>query len=81
MHTLMTCSLSTRHGRCDRLMCSQAVGWEVELTADIYGWTHRGPLDMMEVQAAVQWFATRRRVGIARAMSAWARDVPGAEDA
>ena len=63
-------------------MCSQAV--EVEwssLTMDIYDWTSRGPLRMTVVEAVVQWFATRRRVGIARAMSAWARDVPGAEDA
>ena len=38
---------------------------------DIYGWTSRGPLQLMVLQALVQWFATRRRAQSARARCAW----------
>ena len=52
MHSFMTHSLTTRYGPHDRCMPSQAV--EVEWsshTMDFYGWTSRGPLQLVMVHA------------------------------
>ena len=83
MHARTTFSLSTRQGRHDGHVRSQAaeVEWS-SLTMDIYDRTSRGQLYLVPVHVTVQWFATRRRVEATRAMPAWAsRGVRGAEDA
>ena len=59
MHARMNHSLTTRHGRHDRLMCSQAAGRQwISQTMDIFDCTSRGQLHMVLVHAAVQWFAS-----------------------
>ena len=70
MHARTTLSLSTRHGRHDGPVRSQAaeVEWS-SLTMDIYDWTSRGPLRLVVVHSGVQWFAARRRACGARAIA------------
>ena len=63
MHARMTHSLTIRHGRHDRLMCSQAAGRQWSSHAmDIYGSTSRGPLHVVVVHAVVQWLASLCRM-------------------
>ena len=59
MHARMNTSLTIRHGRHARLMCSQAAGrqWSSQ-TMNIDGWTSRGQLHLIELHAVVQWFAS-----------------------
>ena len=71
MHARMTHSLTARHDRHDRRMSSQAAAGQWSSHAvDFYDWTSRGPLELMLVDTAVQWFASlwcvRRPRGITR---------------
>ena len=61
MHERTTCSVFMRHGRRDRLMCSQPWnGQWLSHTMGVYDWTRRGPLHVAIVHAAVQWLVARR---------------------
>ena len=73
-HTCTHDSL-THHAACGqhvRRMYSQALAVQCS-TCKVgnYDWTSRGPLQLMVVQAVVQWFPTRRRARGARARRAW----------
>ena len=70
MHARMTHLLTTRHGPHDSDMLGQAAArqWSSH-TVDIYGWTSRGPLQLMVLHAAVQWFASFRSVCRPRAIA------------